>query len=170
MKPLKYRGFVLSWWKIDARGNLYCTADPTYEAPTRVTGTRKKYRQVQLLVHGRLQWLYVHRLMAFSWLPKPKSPLLRIVDHRNGDSLNNKIENLRWITTQGNNLNRSCYGLVMEDGIFYPKVAGHIHYKFGADEATALMLRKILVEYYVNFTIRNPDSRSYPHENISNYK
>ena len=170
MKPLKYRNALVRMWEIDARGNVFCTLDPTYEAPTRIRGTRKKYAQVQLILHGRLQWLYVHRLMAFSWLPTPKSPRLRIVDHRNGDSLCNEIQNLRWITTQGNNLNRPCYGLVKEGGIFYPKVAGHIHYKYGADEATALMLRKILVGYYVNFTIRNPDSRSYPHENIGNYK
>ena len=171
MRACKYREVIFRHWKIDARGNLHCTLDPTFFAPVRTTGRKKKYLQVQLMLHGRLRWYYIHRLMAFSWLPKPKSRRLRIVDHRNGNSLDNAIENLRWVTSQGNNLNRPCYGLVREDGLFYPKVAGHIHYKFGTDdEGTAIMFRKTLVECYVNYTIRNPDSRSYPHEYIGNYK
>ena len=171
MKTCKYRDVEFKHWKIDGRGNLHCTLDPMYSAPVRITGTKKKYQQVQLMLHGRLQWYYVHRLMAFSWLPKPRSARMRIVDHRNGNSLDNEIQNLRWITSQGNNLNRECYGLVQEGQVFYPKVAGNVHYKFGTtDEATAIMLRKNLVECYVNFTIRNPDSRTYPHEYICKYK
>lgn len=171
MKQLRYHNRLFTHWVIDGEGEVSCTLDPTFAAAVRTVGKRKKYRQVQIMNYGRLQWYYTHRLMGFSWLPRPKNKKLRIVDHKNGNSLDNRVENLRWITERGNNLNRACYGLVKHGNLFVPKIASFEHRRYAStDEATALMLRKTLVDCYVKFTIKYPDSGDYPHEKITNYK
>ena len=65
---------------------------------------------------GKLQWFYVHRLMAYSWLGPQPHPLRNIIDHIDGDSLNNSIQNLRWVTATGNQLNKKCHGIFEQDG------------------------------------------------------
>ena len=43
---------------------------------------------------------YVHRLMAIAFIPNPENK--RIVDHINGNKLDNRIENFRWVTHKEN--------------------------------------------------------------------
>ena len=123
------------------------------------------------MVRSSLQWFYVHRLMGFSWLDTPDSPLKFIVDHRDGDGLNNAVENLRWVTISGNNLNRKCYGLVEKSGIFFPKIAGYVHTRYGTDDRElALTLRSLLVECYIRYNSRHPACGSgFPHIWIHKY-
>ena len=171
-KLLRWKHGRVRGWTIDGKGNLLCEYDPDYLPTYRVRGYKRKYyRQVQVMIHGRLQWFYVHRLMAFSWLTKPRNPLKRIVDHRNGDSLCNDIQNLRWVTVTGNNLNKKCYGLEESVGMFYPRVAGHTHWKYGSCNAEdAKETRKLLVECYVRYNNRFPNCGSeWPHESIFRY-
>ena len=44
----------------------------------------------------------VHRLVAEAFLPKPKDRKANIVNHKDGDKLNNAVSNLEWTTRQGN--------------------------------------------------------------------
>ena len=57
------------------------------------------YRQVQLQKN-----YLIHRLIALHHIDNPNN--YPFVDHYDGDKQNNKIENLRWVTTQQNNMNR----------------------------------------------------------------
>jgi len=50
---------------------------------------------------------YVHRLVAYAFVPNPNPTKFKFVDHINGDKLDNRAENLRWLTHQLNTMNRS---------------------------------------------------------------
>jgi hypothetical protein len=170
-RPLRCRKGRVRFWNIGPSGVLTCSLDPELVPAYRVTSGTKKYRQVQLMVHKRLQWFYVHRLMAFSWLGDPPHFLRTIVDHINGNSLCNNIENLRWVTRTANNINKRCYGLFLADGLYYPKIAGFTHRKYGfPTEQDAHDFRHLLVECYVRFTMKHPESgNEFPHYSIHNY-
>ena len=103
---LRWKGGLVRHYEIDQSGCVRCSLDHTVDIPTRIQGGKKKYRQVQLMVGGgRIRWLYVHRLMGFSWL-RIKHVSQTIVDHIDGNGLNNNLQNLRWVTPRVNNLNR----------------------------------------------------------------
>jgi hypothetical protein len=51
-----------------------------------------------------------HRLVALYHLPPPED-VTHIVDHIDRNKLNNNVSNLRWVSYNDNNLNRSYYFL-----------------------------------------------------------
>ena len=51
--------------------------------------------------------LYVHRLLAKAFIPNPDNK--PFIDHINRNSLDNRLENLRWATICENNQNQSVY-------------------------------------------------------------
>ena len=171
-KALYWKHGRIRGWRIGGAGDLLCEYDSDYKPCYRIRGRPNKlYQQVHIITCGRLQWLYVHRLMAFSWLSTPDSPLRFIVDHRNGDSLCNRVENLRWVTITANNLNKKCYGLHEENGWFSPKIGGYVHRRYRTrDVDLALSLRKLLVECYVRYNTKFPNCGSgFPHNCIYKY-
>ena len=170
-RTLRCKEGRIRFWEIDGSGNVRCTLDPTHLPVTRLSKGTKNYQQVQLMRGTIVRWYYVHRLMAFSWIGKFPHPLRFIVDHRDGKSTNNRIENLRWVTITANNINRKCYGLFLEQGMYYPRIAGFIHRRFGTvDENLATNIRQILVECYVRYNTRFPDSgNAFPHYSIHTY-
>ena len=64
-----------------------------------------KYLNIRL-GRGKRKKLLVHRLTGLFFIPNGKN--LEMVDHIDGNPLNNKIENLRWVSTSENNHNRKA--------------------------------------------------------------
>lgn len=58
------------------------------------------YYNVPLSVEGKYQDGLVHRLVAEAFIPNPLK--LPQVDHVDGNRLNNRVDNLRWISCKGN--------------------------------------------------------------------
>lgn len=60
---------------------------------------RKGYDQVFIIDEKRKVQQYVHRLVAEAFLEKP-TPFHKYVLHLNGDTLDNRLENLKWATKE----------------------------------------------------------------------
>lgn len=66
------------------------------------TGISKKgYKIVSLWRDGKGTTKYVHRLVAETFLPMKKDK--KIINHKDGNKLNNNINNLEWVTYSENN-------------------------------------------------------------------
>ena len=60
------------------------------------------YTQVTLFKDGKQKSFRIHRLVALAFLKRVKG--CNHVDHINGDKLDNRVNNLRWVT-QSENIN-----------------------------------------------------------------
>jgi hypothetical protein len=58
------------------------------------------YLKVCLRVDKKRKYFRVHRLIAEAFIPNPNN--LPVVNHKNGDRLNNSISNLEWCTQEYN--------------------------------------------------------------------
>jgi hypothetical protein len=81
------------------------------------------------------------------------------------------VENLRYVTPTANQINKKCKGITEQDGLFYPKIAGYIHRKYGCDDlGLCETLRSVLVESYVRYNCRFPNNgNAFPHSSIHLY-
>ena len=58
------------------------------------------YRRVLLYVDGKREKHFVHRLVAKEYIPNPNN--LPQVNHKDGNKLNNHVDNLEWVTSKEN--------------------------------------------------------------------
>jgi hypothetical protein len=167
---LRYKGDNIKYYSISAIGQVKCIAFPDIMIPSRISGTKKKkYIQVQLVYNRRLRWMYVHQLMAYSWHGDPPHVLRYICDHSDGDSLNNNVENLRWVTPRANQINKKCHGIVKTGGLYCPRIAGYVHKRYGNTDIDIVKLARMhLVECYVRYNSRFP-TVDFPHHTIHKF-
>jgi len=58
------------------------------------------YLFINTVINGKQKNVLVHRLVAMAWIDNPDN--LPIVNHKDLNKLNNNVDNLEWITYQGN--------------------------------------------------------------------
>lgn len=160
-------------FEIDTTGEVRCTIDHDFPIEERTTTDKggKSYKFVYLRFHGQWRWFHVHRLVCYTWLGAFPHPLRFICDHRDGDSLNNALWNMRYVTQSANNLNRrGVNGIVKKDGQWYPKFCQYVHGRYGSDtEEGAREIRKLMLEHYIRYSNRFPAADGYPHAKICRY-
>lgn len=76
-----------------------------HEKPLQARLTGAGYMAVQTKELGKRKTLYIHRLVAQAFIPKPFG--CNEVNHRDGNKTNNSLENLEW-TTHSENLRHAC--------------------------------------------------------------
>lgn len=67
------------------------------------------YRRVTLSKDGKTKRFFVHRLVALHYLPNPAGS--EVVNHKDGDKLNNNVDNLEWCSSSRNRLHAFEVGL-----------------------------------------------------------
>ena len=78
-------------------GRVYNKKYKRFLKPLKNTGG---YYHVQLWKNNKQKTIKIHRLVGLHYLPKVEGK--DIIDHINGDKLNNHVNNLRWVTQQEN--------------------------------------------------------------------
>ena len=63
------------------------------------------YKIVNLYRNGKCKSMRIHRLLSLAFIPNPKNKTC--IDHINNKRLDNRLKNLRFVTSQENNRNRS---------------------------------------------------------------
>lgn len=71
------------------------------------------YKYVQLSTNGKRRNYRIHRLVAETFLKNEKK--LPYVNHKDGNKLNNNIENLEWVTARENNIHARETGLIKDN-------------------------------------------------------
>ena len=66
-------------------------------------GDTGKYLKVGLWKNGNYEQMLIHRLVAIAFIPNPKNK--PEVDHIDGNKHNNRVSNLRWVTSIENKNN-----------------------------------------------------------------
>jgi hypothetical protein len=90
----------------------------------------KGYRQINLRNDGKRANTKVHRLVAMAFVPGYQQGLQ--VNHKNGNKLDNRPENLEWVTGRRNNEHAVEIGLRERIGI------GHFRRKLTLSQANAI--------------------------------
>ncbi len=93
---------------------LKCSADGRFfaedtgeEVPTTINGYMAYY---SLYWFGNTH--FCHRLLAMAWMPVPEQPYEELqVNHKDGNKLNNNVDNLEWVTASQNRLHALEQGM-----------------------------------------------------------
>lgn len=104
-----YEGF----YSVSSFGRVRREAVPGSTHPTQhllKPGLTRGYRSVRLIKGGRVKFWTVHKLVALAFVgPRPDS---YVVNHKDGDKLNNRPENLEYCTNDDNMRHASETGLM----------------------------------------------------------
>jgi len=68
------------------------------------------YLRQALSIDGTVKYHSIHRLVATTYIPNPEN--LPVINHKDGNKLNNTVENLEWCTILHNNNHAISLGLI----------------------------------------------------------
>lgn len=92
-------------------GEIRSTVYPYNQAPKKPRIDKRGYCRVNINKKGKRQTLYVHRLIASTFIENPENK--RTVNHIDGNKQNNHVSNLEWCTYRENNDHGFRTGLLL---------------------------------------------------------
>lgn len=94
---------------------------------------RTGYKFIQPRVNGKPKNETIHRLVALTFIPNPNN--YNIVNHKDGNKHNNKVENLEWCTDSYNHEHATKNGL---------KAKGSQIFSSKLNESSVLAIKKLI--------------------------
>ena len=94
-KPVAIEGF--DHYLVSQKGRVINSRTGHFLTPCL---NRDKYHCMTLSNEGKSSVLTLHRLVGLSWIPNPENK--RTINHKDGDKLNNHVDNLEWMSTLDN--------------------------------------------------------------------
>ncbi|MGX5389904.1 HNH endonuclease [Bacillus thuringiensis] len=155
------------------------------------------YYVVSLWKNNKGRHYYIHRLLAESFIPNENPIRDKIVNHKDGDKLNNRLNNLEWCSYSCNNKHAYDMGLkvvtqnmkrsirqrasVQNIGNSYRSIPilafdlrGHFVGEFSSikEAAEKLGVHRTRIFRFLNGRIRNPKQFTfkYKEDNVDGYK
>lgn len=97
---------VSSLGKVKRLFNEYHNAEEHILRPSKMGGNSGKgdYQFISLSKNNIVKNNYIHRLVGLAFIPNPDN--LPQIDHINQNKLDNRVENLRWVSRSQNHLNK----------------------------------------------------------------
>lgn len=92
------------------------------------------YYRITLAVNGKKKQAYLHRLLATHFLENPNN--LPQVNHKDGNKLNNDLNNLEWVSVQDNVIHAYKNGLISH-------ISGEQHPNFGKFGSESKKAKKV---------------------------
>jgi HNH endonuclease len=103
----EYKGYF-----IHPSGLVLSTRSNKILKPSRTGSGKRKYMFVVIRKDGRSIPAYVHRLVAFTFIPNPQGKPQ--VNHMSGDTFDNSAVNLEWVTPQENSAHAHANNLSLK--------------------------------------------------------
>jgi hypothetical protein len=103
--------------RISRHGNM-CTLTIGARVMRFKPGGTSPYLMVTLSKEGIISRQIVHRLIALTFIPNPENK--KEVNHLDGNKLNNKPDNLAWVTRSENTRHAMDNMLVFNKGVYNP--------------------------------------------------
>lgn len=108
-KGVVYQGIDYSWrFECSNKGRIRNTNNKHVYIPY-ISGSG--YYQICTTINGIRKNIKIHKAIAESFLPNPNN--LRDVNHKDGDKLNNNLENLEWLSHRDNTMHAIKVGLLI---------------------------------------------------------
>ena len=105
--------------------------------PSLVGRPGRKYLSVVISNKGKIKHFYLHRLVILSFIPNAEN--LPQVNHKDGNKLNNNLDNLEWCDNSHNVRH------ALKNGLIQP-IKGENHHKSKVTEQEVLEIRRLRSE------------------------
>ena len=102
-------------YKVNRQGEVY-----SYITNKKIKGSidSNGYRQMHLSKNGEYKKKSLHRIVAEAFLPNPNN--LPEVNHKDGNKLNNSVDNLEWCSSSYNHVHAFENGLHSKEYMYSP--------------------------------------------------
>jgi hypothetical protein len=109
-------------YKIDKNGNIYSNR---IKRIMKIQKSNSGYMYIILKKNKKYNGLFIHRLLAINFIDNPLN--LEQVNHKDGNKLNNNLDNLEWVTRSENMLHMYQIGLKKYKPLHYKNKFGSEH-------------------------------------------